>query len=118
LDPMLSAYWADPHRPEEEKWWITKQLDRFNHWFNRQGKNYRKVIAWALDHRAAMITIASGSFISAFVLPAKGLTGLAAALVGVVIVAYAFSSERFSGIGSAAAGGAGLAAALVLVGSV
>src|SRR5690348_15359132 len=93
LDPMLSAYWADPHRPENEKWWITKQLDRFNHWFNRQAQNYRKVIAWALDHRAAMIIIAAGAFFSSFVLPAKGLTGLAAAIVGVIIIAYAFSRQ-------------------------
>ncbi len=93
LDPMLSAYWADPHRLEHEKWWITRQLDRFNHWFNRQAQNYKKVIAWALDHRAAMITIASGAFVSAFVLPSKGLTGLAGAIVGVAIVAYAFSRE-------------------------
>jgi HAE1 family hydrophobic/amphiphilic exporter-1 len=90
---MLSAYWADPHRMEHEKWWITRQLDRFNHWFNRQAQNYKKVIAWALDHRAAMITIASGALVSAFVLPSKGLTGLAGAIVGVAIVAYAFSRE-------------------------
>ena len=25
LDPMLSAYWPDPHVPEEKKGWITKQ---------------------------------------------------------------------------------------------
>jgi HAE1 family hydrophobic/amphiphilic exporter-1 len=93
LDPMLSAYWADPHRMEHEKWWITKQLDRFNHWFNHQAQNYKKVIAWALDHRAAMITIASGALVSAFVLPSKGLTGLAGAIIGVAIVAYAFSRE-------------------------
>jgi hydrophobic/amphiphilic exporter-1 (mainly G- bacteria), HAE1 family len=115
LDPMLSAYWADPHRPEHEKWWITKQLDRFNHWFNRQAQNYRKVIAWALDHRAAMITIAAGSFISAFVLPAKGLTGLAAAVVGVVIVAYAFSSTRLGVIGRAVVAFAGVIVGFTLV---
>src|ERR671932_79691 len=62
LDPMLSAYWADPHRAEHEKWWITRQLDRFNRWFNRQAQNYRKVIAWALDHRAAMVVVAVGTF--------------------------------------------------------
>src|SRR3954465_86294 len=118
LDPMLSAYWADPHRLEEEKWWITKQLDRFNHWFNRQAQNYRKVIAWALDHRAAMITIAMGSFISAFILPAKGLTGLAAALVGVIIVAYAFSSEGFSGVMRGVVALAGIIVAFTLVRSV
>ena len=118
LDPMLSAYWADPHRAEHQKWWITRQLDRFNHWFNRQAQNYKKVIAWALDHRAAMITIASGSFISAFVLPAKGLTGLAAAIVGVIIVSYAFSSQRLTMLGRAGVAFAGVIVGIVLVGAV
>src|SRR6266571_7406062 len=45
LDPMLSAYWADPHKPPNERGWITRRLDTFNHWFNRQAQNYRKVIA-------------------------------------------------------------------------
>jgi HAE1 family hydrophobic/amphiphilic exporter-1 len=115
LDPMLSAYWADPHRLESEKWWITKQLDRFNHWFNRQAQNYRKVIAWALDHRASMITIATGALISAFVLPAKGLTGLAAAIAGVVIVAYAFSKPGLGGPARGAIAVAGIVVAFVLV---
>ena len=66
LDPMLSAYWADPHVPEEKKAWITKKLDRFNHWFNRQADNYRGVIAWALDHRAAMVALAIGTFFASF----------------------------------------------------
>jgi HAE1 family hydrophobic/amphiphilic exporter-1 len=115
LDPMLSAYWADPHRAESEKWWVTRQLDRFNHWFNHQAQNYRKVIAWALDHRAAMITIALGAFISAFVLPAKGLTGLAAAVLGVVIVAYAFSKQNLGPLARAAVAVAGIIVAIVLV---
>src|SRR5436190_3043291 len=115
LDPMLSAYWADPHRLEHEKSRITKLLDKFNHWFNRQAQNYKKVIAWALDHRAAMITIAAGSLVSAFVLPAKGLTGLGAAIVGVIIVAYAFSSARLRGIGRTGVAVAGVIVAIVLV---
>ncbi|MEO8201620.1 MAG: efflux RND transporter permease subunit, partial [Gemmatimonadota bacterium] len=48
LDPMLSAYWADPHVPEDKKPWITRKLDRFNAWFNRLAHGYRGVIAWAL----------------------------------------------------------------------
>ena len=88
LDPMLSAYWPDPHRPEHEKWWITKKLDRFNHWFNRQAENYKKVIAWALDHRAVMVAIALGSLFAAFALPAKGMLGAVAVLIGVAIVVY------------------------------
>jgi HAE1 family hydrophobic/amphiphilic exporter-1 len=118
LDPMLSAYWADPHRPENEKWWITRQLDRFNHWFNRQAQNYRKVIAWALDHRSAMITIATGAFVSAFVLPAKGLTGLMGAIVGVVIVAYAFSKAGLSRFARTGIAVAGIVVAIALVNAV
>ena len=58
LDPMLSAYWADPHLEEHQKAWITRQLDKFNHWFNRQAENYKRVIAWALDHRWSVAGIA------------------------------------------------------------
>ena len=47
LDPMLSAYWADPHKLPHERSWITRQLDKFNAWFNRQAENYKGVIAWA-----------------------------------------------------------------------
>ena len=89
LDPMLSAYWPDPHRPEDQKWWITKRLDQFNHWFNRQAQNYRKVIAWALDHRAAMMVIATGTFLASFTIPSRGLTGLAVALLLLAVVVWA-----------------------------
>lgn len=65
LDPMLSAYWADPERTESEKWWITKLLDRFNHWFERRTEDYARLIGWALDHRAIMVTLAFGSFVLA-----------------------------------------------------
>ncbi|MDQ3556967.1 MAG: efflux RND transporter permease subunit, partial [Gemmatimonadota bacterium] len=75
LDPMLSAYWPDPHVPEEKKWWITRTLDRFNRWFDRQAQNYKRVIGWALDHRAAMVGLAIGSFVAALSLPATGLIG-------------------------------------------
>ena len=118
LDPMLSAYWADPHRPENEKWWITKQLDRFNHWFNRQAQNYRRVIAWALDHRAAMVTIASGALVSSFVLPAKGLTGLAGAIAGVAIVGFAFSKTGLGLLTRGLIAAGGLLMAVVLVSAV
>ena len=52
-----------------------RQLDKFNHWFNRQAQNYKHVIAWALDHRRPWSVIAIGTFFGSFVLPAKGLTG-------------------------------------------
>ena len=75
LDPMLSAYWPDPHVPEDRKTFITKALDRFNAWFNRLAQRYRLVVAWALDHRVAMVFLAVGSFIGALALPAVGLVG-------------------------------------------
>ncbi len=75
LDPMLSAYWPDPHLEEHEKSWITKQLDKFNHWFNGLANGYRGVIGWALDHRAAMVGLAVLSFVGALALPATGLVG-------------------------------------------
>ena len=95
LDPMLSAYWPDPHKEEHEKAWITKQLDKFNRWFNHQAQNYRKVIAWALDHRASMIVIAAGTFFAAFLLPTRGVTGLLAALLGIAIMVFGLNAQRF-----------------------
>jgi HAE1 family hydrophobic/amphiphilic exporter-1 len=96
LDPMLSAYWADPHVPEDKKAWITKKLDRFNAWFNRQAQNYRKVIAWALDHRSAMGALAIGTFFASFTLFAGGLTGLLAAFVGLGVIVWALTSRRLT----------------------
>ena len=75
LDPMLSAYWPDPHLEEHQKSWITKQLDKFNHWFNGLANNYRKLIGWALDHPKSMVTLAVASFVIALAMPAVGLVG-------------------------------------------
>ena len=69
LDPMLSAYWPDPHLEHHQKAWITRQLDKFNHWFNRQAQNYKRVIAWALDHRWAVAGLAAGTFFFALAMP-------------------------------------------------
>src|SRR5918992_4111143 len=85
LDPMLSAYWKDPHKEEHEKGWITRKLDRFNAWFNRRSQDYKHVIAWALDHRLPVVLIAVGTFFGSFVLPVKGLTGLAVVLIAITI---------------------------------
>src|SRR6476469_5547179 len=91
LDPMLSAYWPDPHKEPHERGWITRQLDKFNHWFNKQAENYKKVIAWALDHRAAMVTMAFLTFIASFLLPTRGVTGLGAGFLGIAIMVFAFT---------------------------
>ncbi|MDB4906651.1 MAG: acriflavin resistance protein [Gemmatimonadetes bacterium] len=94
LDPMLSAYWPDPHVPEHQKKWITRKLDTFNNWFNRQAENYRGVIAWALDHRTAMFVIAIGTFFASFTLPTKGILALLVALGAILVIVYALSSKR------------------------
>ena len=75
LDPMLSAYWPDPHLEEHQKSWITKRLDTFNAWFNGLSGRYRRLIAWALDHPKSMVTLALASFVLALAMPAVGLVG-------------------------------------------
>jgi HAE1 family hydrophobic/amphiphilic exporter-1 len=68
LDPMLSAYWPDPQiEAHERRNPIARALDRFNQWFDRQAHRYRRGVGWALDHRAAMIGLAAGSFVLAIV---------------------------------------------------
>jgi HAE1 family hydrophobic/amphiphilic exporter-1 len=75
LDPMLSAYWPDPHLPMEKRWFLSRWLGRFNTWFDRQAERYKSVIAWALDHRIAMVTLALVAFFGAIAVPAMGLIG-------------------------------------------
>ena len=71
LDPMLSAYWPDPQlEAHERRNPIARALDRFNQWFDRQADRYKGVIAWALDHRLAILAIVAVSFIGAIVLQA------------------------------------------------
>ncbi|HET6231195.1 MAG TPA: efflux RND transporter permease subunit, partial [Longimicrobiaceae bacterium] len=88
LDPMLSAYWADPELEEHEKSFVTRHLDTFNRWFNRQSDRYRRVIAWALDHRAAMVVLALGVFFASFTLTTKGILGLLGAFVGIFVAVW------------------------------
>jgi len=75
LDPMLSAYWPDPHLALEKRPLISRLLGRFNHWFDRQAERYKSVIAWALDHRLAMVGLAIATFVGALALPAMGIVG-------------------------------------------
>jgi HAE1 family hydrophobic/amphiphilic exporter-1 len=77
LDPMLSAYWPDPHGPMAQRVWFSRMLGRFNAWFDRQAERYRRLIAWALDHRYSMIALATASFLAALALPALGVIGSA-----------------------------------------
>ena len=75
LDPMLSAYWPDPDTPMERRSFISRLLGRFNHWFDRRAEAYKGVIAWALDHRVAMVSLAIGTFVAALALPYYGIIG-------------------------------------------
>jgi HAE1 family hydrophobic/amphiphilic exporter-1 len=76
LDPMLSAYWADPQvEAHERRNPIARALDRFNLWFNKLAERYKKLIGWALDHRLAMVGLAIASFVIALALPMVGLVG-------------------------------------------
>ena len=76
LDPMLSAYWADPHVPPEQRGWLTRRLDRFNGWFNRRALGYRSLIGWALDHRLAVVGVSTATFLFALAMPVLGLVGV------------------------------------------
>ena len=75
LDPMLSAYWPDPKLPLERRPLLSRVLGRFNRWFDRRAEGYKGVIAWALDHRFAMIFLAMATFAAALALPALGIIG-------------------------------------------
>ena len=71
LDPMLSAYWADPYRAPSERGFITRALDGFNRWFDRQADRYTHVIGWALDHRWWMVSMAFVTLVAAVALQAS-----------------------------------------------
>ena len=75
LDPMLSAYWPDPHISMSDRPWISRVLGRFNAWFDRQASRYKALIGWALDHRFAMVSLAAAAFVGALALPALGVIG-------------------------------------------
>src|SRR6185436_3753993 len=69
LDPMLSAYWADPQlEAHERRNIVARTLERFNRWFDHQAERYKHGIAWALEHRALMLLLAVGTFAGAIVL--------------------------------------------------
>ena len=72
LDPMLSAYWADPQlEAHQRRNPIARALDRFNVWFNRQAERYTRIVAWALDHRWWMVGMAMLTLVVAVGLQAR-----------------------------------------------
>jgi HAE1 family hydrophobic/amphiphilic exporter-1 len=100
LDPMLSSVWPDPdvegshpehamagelaghagtpHTPPptpRRKGPIRRAAQAFNDWFERMADHYPRVLAWALDHRGAVIGAAGLSILGAFlILPSLGFT--------------------------------------------
>ncbi|HUP90363.1 MAG TPA: efflux RND transporter permease subunit [Longimicrobiales bacterium] len=72
LDPMLSAYWADPQiEAHERRNPIARALDRFNLWFDRKAEDYKRLIGWALDHRWTMVALAALAFFGALFIQGK-----------------------------------------------
>jgi HAE1 family hydrophobic/amphiphilic exporter-1 len=59
----------------ERRSWMSRLLGRFNRWFDRRAEGYKGVIAWALDHRLAMVGLAVGTFAAALALPYYGVIG-------------------------------------------
>ena len=59
----------------EQRSFVSRGLDTFNRWFDRQTERYKGVIGWALDHRFSMVLLAVASFVGALALPMLGLVG-------------------------------------------
>jgi hydrophobic/amphiphilic exporter-1 (mainly G- bacteria), HAE1 family len=69
LDPMLSSRWHDPDIERAGKRnFIQRALDRFNEWFERMAEGYKRLIAWALDHRVVVSAAAIGAFVGGLAL--------------------------------------------------
>jgi HAE1 family hydrophobic/amphiphilic exporter-1 len=76
LDPMLSSLWYDPQAAgHAERGPIGRRLARFNDAFRGYGRRYRGVIAWALEHRVAVLGIAVAAFFGAIGLMVVGAVG-------------------------------------------
>ena len=76
LDPMLSSLWYDPQAEGDAKRGpVGRALQKFNDSFHGLGQRYRKIIAWALNHRLATVGIAAAAFFGAFGLMAAGFVG-------------------------------------------
>jgi hydrophobic/amphiphilic exporter-1 (mainly G- bacteria), HAE1 family len=71
LTPMLSAWWGvNPHVKGAHGTGnvITRNIAKFNTWFDAQANRYRGVIRWALGHRKTTLAIAAASFVGALML--------------------------------------------------
>ncbi len=76
LDPMLSAYWADPVLESGKKrGWLMEIVHRFDVWLEHRTEAYTRMIGWSLKHRAAIVFLAIAAFVGALALPATGVIG-------------------------------------------
>jgi hydrophobic/amphiphilic exporter-1 (mainly G- bacteria), HAE1 family len=76
LDPMLSSLWYDPQaHGDAERGPIGRLLEKFNRRIVDLSKFYRRVIAWALNHRLATMGLATAAFVGAIVMMGMGLVG-------------------------------------------
>jgi HAE1 family hydrophobic/amphiphilic exporter-1 len=65
LDPMLSSRWYDPDIERTgRRNFLQRALDRFNTWFDRTADLYKSLIGWALDHRGAVVGLATLAFVA------------------------------------------------------
>ncbi|MEO8945915.1 MAG: efflux RND transporter permease subunit [Gemmatimonadaceae bacterium] len=100
LDPMLSAYWPDPAiEAHEHRSWISRKLEKFNNWFDKQADRYKDLIAWALDHRADMVAISIGVFFASILIPVKGLYAALTLMAGVAVIVWMMSFDLTARIG-------------------
>jgi HAE1 family hydrophobic/amphiphilic exporter-1 len=65
LTPMLAAWWgveahSASHTPSKNP--ITRVIAKFNAWFDRQARKYRRVVEWALGHRKSTLGLAFLAF--------------------------------------------------------
>jgi len=71
LDPMLSAYWADPQlEAHQRRNVIGRPSSGSTPWFDHQADRYKSLVGWALDHRYTMVGLAGLSFVGAIALQA------------------------------------------------
>ncbi|NWG00753.1 MAG: efflux RND transporter permease subunit [Thermoanaerobaculaceae bacterium] len=63
LDPMLSSRWFDPDIERQgRRNLLQRGLDRFNAAFERMADAYKELLGWALDHRRAVLGMATVAF--------------------------------------------------------
>jgi HAE1 family hydrophobic/amphiphilic exporter-1 len=80
LDPMLSSIWTDPDVEAHganagKKGPIRRTVAAFNDSFERIADHYPRGLAWALEHRAAVLGVALLSVVASFaILPKLGFT--------------------------------------------